>query len=35
VLEEAERVSRLMPNHPDMTEFVDLVRRANQIASNQ
>ena len=35
VLEEAERVSRLLPNDRDMTEFVDLVRRANRIAGNQ
>ena len=35
VLEEAERVSRLMSNEPDMTEFVDLVRQANRISGNQ
>ena len=32
VLEEAERVSRLLPDDPDVAEFVDLVRRANAIA---
>jgi Ca-activated chloride channel family protein len=35
VLEEAERVSRLLPNDADVAEFVDLVRRANRIAGNQ
>jgi Ca-activated chloride channel family protein len=35
VLEEAERVSRLLPNDPDINEFVDLVRRASRIAGNQ
>lgn len=35
VLEEAERVSRLLPNDPDLSEFVDLVRRANRISGNQ
>jgi Ca-activated chloride channel family protein len=32
VLEEAERVSRLLPDDPDVVEFVDLVRRASTIA---
>jgi len=32
VLEEAERVSRLLPDDPDVAEFVELVRRANAIA---
>jgi hypothetical protein len=35
VLEEAERVSHLLPNDPDMNEFVELVRRASRIAGNQ
>jgi Ca-activated chloride channel family protein len=35
VLEEAERVSRLLPNDPDLSEFVNLVRRANRISGNQ
>ncbi len=32
VLEEAERVATLLPNDPDVVEFVELVRRASQIA---
>jgi hypothetical protein len=32
VLEEAERVSRLLLDNPDVVEFVDLVRRASTIA---
>jgi len=32
VLEEAERVGRLLPDDPDVAEFVDLVRRASTIA---
>jgi Ca-activated chloride channel family protein len=32
VLEEAGRVSRLLPDDPDVVEFVDLVRRASTIA---
>jgi Ca-activated chloride channel family protein len=33
VLEEAERVGRLLPDDPDVFEFVDLVRRASTIAN--
>jgi Ca-activated chloride channel family protein len=32
VLEEAERVAELLPNDPDVAEFVDLVRQASWIA---
>ena len=35
VLEEAERVSRLLPDDPDAAEFVDLARRASTIADNE
>ena len=35
VLEEAEAVSRLLPDDPDVAEFVDLVRKANTIARNK
>ena len=31
VLEEAQRTSRLLPDDPDVAEFVDLVRRAVQV----
>ena len=34
VLEEAERVSRLLEEDPDAEEFVELVRRASRIASS-
>jgi len=34
VLEEAGRMSRLLPDDPDVTEFVDLVARANRITTN-
>ena len=35
VLEEAEAVSRLLPNDAEVAEFVDLVRKANMIAKNK
>jgi len=35
VLEEAEAVSRLLPDDPDVAEFVDLVRKANMITKNK
>jgi Ca-activated chloride channel family protein len=35
VLEEAERVAELLPEDDDMTEFVDLVRQAARIASQE
>ena len=35
VLEEAEAVSRLLPNAPEVAEFVHLVRRANVISRNE
>jgi Ca-activated chloride channel family protein len=35
VLEEAEAVSRLLPDDPEVAEFVDLVRKANTIARNK
>jgi Ca-activated chloride channel family protein len=34
VLEEAERVSRLLLDDPDVAEFVDLVRQANRTADS-
>jgi Ca-activated chloride channel family protein len=33
VLEEAERVSKLLPDDPDVAEFVELVQKAAQIAA--
>jgi Ca-activated chloride channel family protein len=35
VLEEAEAVSRLLPDDAEVAEFVDLVRKANTIARNK
>jgi len=32
VLEEARRVSKLLPENVDVTEFVDLVRQANRLS---
>ena len=35
VLEEAQRASRLLPDDPDVAEFVDLVRRAVQVKTGE
>ena len=35
VLEEAQIISRLLPDDPDVAEFVDLVQKANEIPGGQ